>query len=202
MHAFVLQVPVSASENQDIAVIELEKTGPNEATLQILGDEDIYGVQTIVEPLDESDMNSKDSMEPVKKGGPNQWYSEPIDAAIVFNVWPWPCVRFAYGPSYNPWISPWRWRSYPGYWHPWRPFGWSVFHPFHARYYGGYGLAAEHRVIRAHRLYAPLRTTSAVVRTRHAGCINHYRVSRTRTTEFGPRGRVKETRTRTRIRRR
>ncbi|HNR16687.1 MAG TPA: hypothetical protein PKG90_08495, partial [Chitinophagaceae bacterium] len=50
VHAFVLQVPVSEKENQDIAVIELEKTGDTTAILQIIGDEDIYGEQVIVEP--------------------------------------------------------------------------------------------------------------------------------------------------------
>ncbi len=201
VHAFVLQVPVSESENQDIAVIELEKTSENNAELQIIGDEDIYGTQTIVEPIDESEMNSNESLEPAKKGGPNQWYTEAVDAAIVVNVWPWPCVRFTFGPVYRPWISPWRWRSYPGWWHPWRPLGWRVFHPLHARYYRGYGIASTHRVVRAHRVYAPHRVTSVTVTTRHAGPVNHYRVTRTKTT-VGPKGHVKTTRTTVRGRKR
>ncbi len=50
VHALVLQVPVSETENQDIAVIEMEKTGDTTAILQIIGDEDIYGEEMIVEP--------------------------------------------------------------------------------------------------------------------------------------------------------
>ena len=50
VHAFILQVPVSETENQDIAVIELEKTGEESAQLQIVGDEDIFGEEIIVEP--------------------------------------------------------------------------------------------------------------------------------------------------------
>ncbi|MGC4035779.1 MAG: hypothetical protein QM764_07445 [Chitinophagaceae bacterium] len=50
VHAFVLQVAVSENENQDIAVIELEKNGTSNAQLQIVGDEDIYGEQKIAEP--------------------------------------------------------------------------------------------------------------------------------------------------------
>jgi len=38
----VLQISVSADESQDIAVIEIEKTGTNEAILQIIGDDDIW----------------------------------------------------------------------------------------------------------------------------------------------------------------
>ncbi|MFI5188586.1 MAG: hypothetical protein ACHQF0_17770, partial [Chitinophagales bacterium] len=49
-HAFVLQDVVSANESQDIAVIELEKTGDTTATLQIVGDKDIYGEEVIAEP--------------------------------------------------------------------------------------------------------------------------------------------------------
>ncbi len=50
-----LQAIVSQNESQDIAVIELEKTGENNAVLQIVGDEDIYGEETIVEPSEETD---------------------------------------------------------------------------------------------------------------------------------------------------
>src|SRR5687768_12228626 len=57
VHAFVLQVAVSETESQDIAVIELEKTGDETAILQIVGDEDIYGEQTIAEP-DSGDENA------------------------------------------------------------------------------------------------------------------------------------------------
>jgi len=50
IHAFVLQVSVSETESQDIAVIELEKTDDTTAVIQIVGDEDIYGEEVIVEP--------------------------------------------------------------------------------------------------------------------------------------------------------
>lgn len=202
VHAFVLQVPVSETENQDIAVIELEKTGKDEATLQIIGDEDIYGVQTIVEPADENEKGGEDSMEPAKKGGPNPWYPESMDAAIVINVWPWPCVRFVYGPVYRPWISPFRWRVYPGWWRPWRPLGWRVFHPFRARYHRGFAVVTTHRVVRAHRVYTPHRVTSVTVKTRHGANVGKYRVTRTKTTVTGPKGKTKVTKTRTTVRKR
>jgi len=53
VHVFILQVDVSEKETQDIAVIELEKTGNETAVIQIIGDEDIYGEQIIVEPASE-----------------------------------------------------------------------------------------------------------------------------------------------------
>ncbi len=60
VHAIVLQALFSASESQDIAVIELKKTGSESAMLQIPGDEDIYGSEMISEPYQE---------EVEKKGG-------------------------------------------------------------------------------------------------------------------------------------
>src|ERR1044071_10446998 len=66
VHAFVLQVPVSENENQDIAVIELEKTGDTTAVLQIVGDEDIYGEEVIVEP----DGGGGDDIDDKKDNGP------------------------------------------------------------------------------------------------------------------------------------
>jgi len=53
VQVFILQAVVSETENQDIAVIELEKTGNETAVIQIVGDEDIYGEEMIVEPSDD-----------------------------------------------------------------------------------------------------------------------------------------------------
>lgn len=202
VHAFVLQIPVSETENQDIAVIELEKNGNESALLQIIGDEEIFGEQTIVEPSEEGEMKS---MEPKKKGGPNFYENGYFDDAIVINVWPWPCVRFVYGPVYRPWISPWRWRVYPTWWRPWRPLTWRVFHPFRARYHRGFAVVTTHRVVRAHRVYTPVRVSSVTVRTRHHNSVNSFRVTRTKTkVTTGPRGNTKVTksRTTTRVRKR
>ncbi|MBK9729567.1 MAG: hypothetical protein IPO86_15780 [Saprospiraceae bacterium] len=205
VHAFVLQVIVSETENQDIAVIEMEKTGKESVTLQIIGDEDIYGEQTIVEPAEDKVMHSGESMEPKKKGGPNGNFDAYFEDAIVINVWPWPCVRFVYGPVYRPWVSPVRWRVYPNWWKPWRPLGWRVFHPFRARYHSGFAVVKTHRVVRAHRIYTPVRVTSGSVKIRHSNSVHSYRVTKTKTkVTTGPRGntKVKTTRTTTRVKKR
>jgi hypothetical protein len=47
-HAIVLQVALSQSELQDVAVIELEKTGEAAAMLQIRGAEELYGSDVLV----------------------------------------------------------------------------------------------------------------------------------------------------------
>lgn len=176
-HAFVLQVPVSESENQDIAVIELEKTGDENAMLQIVGDEDIYGEQTIVEPSEEGD----DDNEGEKGQGADTEYLSHIKAAVVVNVWLWPSVRYVYRPGYVVWVSPWRWKVYPGWWRPWRPLSWRVFHPLRWRYHRHYAVVHTHRVVHAHRIYTPIRKTSVTVTKRYTANVKHYRTTRTTT---------------------
>lgn len=186
-HALVLQVAVSESETQDIAVIELEKTGDASVTVQIVGDEDIFGEQTLVEPGEAEDEEEGEEA-PAKNALSLRTFK------VVVNVWPWPCVRFMYAPAYVAWASPWRWRVYPAWWRPWRPLAWGVFHPFRIR--PGFAIVRTHRVLGAHRFYAPGRAVSVTVRTRHAGAVGRYRVTRTTTVRTGPKGgKVRTTRT-------
>lgn len=173
VHAFILQVAVSESENQDIAVIELEKNGSESAVLQIVGDEDIYGEQVIVEASD----GSNDEEESPAKGGPSFNYD---NTAVVVNVWMWPCVRFVYRPVYMPWVSPWRWKLYPTWWRPWHPMTWRVFHPLAYRYHPFCRVVHTHRVVVAHRVYTPFRATSVIVHNRHARVVRDYRTIRVR----------------------
>ena len=197
VHAFILQVAVSETENQDIAVIELEKTGDTTAILQIIGDEENYGEQVIVEASDEGD--EVDDVTEDKANGPSANYYE--SNRIVVNVFFWPSVRFVYRPAYVPWVSPWRWRHYPGYWRPWRPVTWHVFHPRRLVYHRHCAVVRTHRVVVAHRVYTPHRASSAVVRTRTTVARNNYKVTRTRTRVTGPRGNTR-VRTNTTIQRR
>ena len=177
VHAFVLQVPVSETESQDIAVIELEKTGSESAILQIIGDEEIYGEKTIVEPVDGDDGTFIPNEE-MQTGGPNGNFIDDQSSGIVVNVWLWPSVRFVYAPVYRPWVSPWRWRVYPTYWHPWHPLAWHVFHPLRLRYHRGYAVCYTHRVIRAHAVYGRTRVVSVSVHNRNNVRVNQFRTNR------------------------
>lgn len=181
---FILQVPVSESENQDIAVIEVEKTGNENAVIQIVGDEDIYGDQIIIEPSDSDEYNyENDDIYDKSSERTNQ--SNPI----VVNVWAWPLIRHVYAPGYRPWLSPWRWRIYPSWWSPWKPYRWSVWHPYKVRHYHPrFRHVHTHRVVRAPHIYRPIRVSATTVRTRHAGAHANYKVTRSKTKVTGPRG--------------
>jgi hypothetical protein len=180
-HVFILRVPVSEKENQDIATIHLEKTGKDEANVQIVGDEEIFGEELILEPSDEESASTE-----MKKGP----YTPVLeDDIIVVNVWAWPCVRFVYAPGYRPWVSPWRWRYYPTWWKPWRPFGWNVWRPYRVHYHRPtIRVVPTHRLTRAHGIYKPVRVSSTTVKTRYAGAHANYKVTRSKTKVTGPRG--------------
>ncbi|RMG83518.1 MAG: hypothetical protein D6714_09550 [Bacteroidetes bacterium] len=156
VHAIVLQVYVNEKEKQDVAVIEIEKNGPQSAILQIVGDEDVYGDQTLVEPVEETPDGGG-------KGGP----SAPVAThGVVVNVWFWPCVRFVYAPGYRVWVSPFYWGFYPPWWRPWRPRPWHIYHQHIIIYRPHYHVVHTHRVVRAHRVYTPRRQTSHIVHAR------------------------------------
>jgi len=160
-HAITLQVPISKNESQDIAVIAIEKTDDENATLQIIGDEEVYGEELIVEPYD---------IEATSQGkGPNAEYEL---ARVVVNVWYWPSVRWVYRPAYRVYVSPWYWGYYPKWWRPWRPVRWSIYGPRYRTWSIGFRITPTIRVTNARRIYTPRRTTSVTV-------VNRYRVNKT-----------------------
>jgi hypothetical protein len=155
-HAIVLQVPVNEDESQDIAVIEIEKTGEESAVLQIIGDAEIYGETIIAEPFAEDDKSGKGN-----KGGHDDGLSA---LAVVVNVWiGYPCVKYIYRPDYVVWISPFRWRYYPAWWKPWRPHPWRWHYNNTRVFRVNHRVTTTHRVVSAHRVYTPRRKTSVTV---------------------------------------
>jgi len=176
-HAIVLQVPVSETESQDVAVIELEKNSKESAIVQIIGDEELYSNNTIVEPFDEKD-GVKDSK---SKKGPAA--SSVMLIRVVVNVWLWPCVKFIYAPAYVVWVSPWKWHHYPVWWKPWVPHPWAWHHQHCAHYNAFYYPVYKHRVVVAHRIYTPHRKTSVAVKTRYKDAHANYKTSKTVTSK-------------------
>ena len=157
VHAFVLQAVISETESQDIAVITLEKLADGRAVLQITGDADIYGVETIIEPTTEV-----------------RTYAGINTSRVIVNVWSWPLVRYIYGPYYSVWVSPWGWSYRPYWWSPWRPVVYYDYYSFWWPYRRYYSVCFTHRVF-YHRMYWPHRTTSVFVYNRHHHRINEYR---------------------------
>jgi hypothetical protein len=160
VHAFILSAVVSANESQDVAVIELEKRNDGSAVLQIVGDADVYGIETIIEPTEEVKVNAGAST-----------------ARTVVNVWAWPSVQYVYSPYYSVWASPWSWGYYPGWYRPWRPLAWAYYDPFWAPYRPYYSVCYRHRIAYAPAIYRPYRTTSVIVYNRNYAQISNFRNS-------------------------
>lgn len=152
-HLLVLTALVGENDKQDVATIAIEKTGNEEAQLQIFGDHDLYAENTIAEPFDITEkMNSEK--------GPAA--PEIITTRVVVNVWGWPSVRFVYAPGYRVWVSPVRWALYPRWWKPWRPIRHTVFIG-RCHVHKTYVHRTSNRRIVVHKSYGPRRHSSTTI---------------------------------------
>lgn len=147
-HAIILQALVDRYDIQDVAVIELEIIGRREAVLQIIGDEDLYGEEVIVEPVE----GYSDS-----RSGYHRDYGDFV------NVYYWRPVQYLLDRQYRVYVSPYRWHYYPTWWSPWRQYSWSIFRPRIVVYVNNYHIVRRHRVIRVHNFYRPYRTYCNIV---------------------------------------
>jgi hypothetical protein len=161
VHAFVIQAVITDREFQDVAVITLEKLANGEAVAQITGDEDIYGIETIMEPTQEVRTNAGTT-----------------SSRVVVNVWAWPSVQYIYGPYYSTWMSPWGWGYRPRWYRPWRPVVYYDYYSYWRPYRRYYSPCYTHRVVFAHRIYRSHRSTSLIVHKRHNHQIARYRSTR------------------------
>jgi hypothetical protein len=158
VHAFILQAVLSNRESQDVAVIELEKLANGKAVLQIIGDEDVYGIETIIEPTSEV-----------------RTYAGTTTSRAVVNVWAWPSVQYVYSPYYEVWVSPWHWFFRPVWWISWSPIGYYDYYSYWSPYRSYYTPYHTHRVVYAQTIYRPYRTCSPVYYSRHTTQIVKYR---------------------------
>jgi hypothetical protein len=195
-HAIVLSIMLKENEQQDVAIIGIEKMGTESARLQIEGDTDLFPENTIIEPADDgaSFMLQEEYYDTYASLATHKKMHGPfvyIDAdgrfelqhQVFVNVWFWPGVRFIYAPGYVVWRSPWRWGLYPKWWRPWSPRGFSVFYGRCATYRVHFHRVPTRSVPAARGIYAPRRSRSSFV-------IHNNRRSTT-IIKTNPRGRVK-----------
>lgn len=146
VHNIVLQVAVSPSENQDVAVFTVQRFNNGQVQIQLTGDEELYGKNYIIEPI-------TDNAETPNPGYNGQAYVRTTTSEIAV----WPVVRYIYMPNYTVWHSSWYWGYYPTYWHPWNPFSWNYYYGYHHywndRYYSHYRMADTHRYDRWNDFY-------------------------------------------------
>lgn len=182
-HTMVLQVAVAKNETQDVAVIVIEKTKEGNAHIQIVGDEELYGKDYIVEPKEEKTVSaekiksdtetddvykSKNENSNFNNDNNNNNNSNTVyynnDPNVYVNVYPWPMVQYIYTPTYVVWMSPWYYGYYPGWWNPWRPVYWRN-HYWRANHYHHHCYRSNfYRSPNVHKGYYGRRNSSETVR--------------------------------------
>jgi hypothetical protein len=128
-YSFVLRVDVSKTEAQDVAVILLDRNKDKKISLQIVGDEELYGKDYVIEPKGNSPIT------------PNPGYtgSDPVTVTVEAQpttvvVQQAPIVQYVYSPAYAPYYPPYAYGYYPG----WFAFTAVVSFGFYAAAWGGH----------------------------------------------------------------
>jgi hypothetical protein len=163
--SFILQVDVTKTETQDVAVILVSKDKKDNVSIQAVGDEDLYGKDYVIEPKG----NSSITANPGYVGADPVTVNVPATTTVV--VQSAPIVQYVYSPAYVPYYPPY----YYGYYPPW--FGFAtvmavgIYRSNHWGYHGGYYGGHYHG---GHN--------NVVINTGNRNQINHYNNNRNRST--------------------
>jgi len=141
---FILQVAVSKEETQDVAVILVSKDKNKKVTLQIVGDEDLYGKNYIVD-LKESKTPAV-TANPGYTGPDTVVVSAPAKSTVVV-VESAPIVQYVYSPAYVPYYPPYHYGYYPPYFAAFTVMAMGIYIGNHSYYHGGYGYHGNTTVI-------------------------------------------------------
>lgn len=168
---FVLQVAVSKTETQDVAVILVSKDEKTKKiVMQIVGDIDLYGKDYIVE-LKESKAPAV-TANPAYAGPDTIIVSAPAKTTVVV-VESAPIVQYVYSPVYIPYYPPYYYGFYPPYFAPFSVMAVGIYIGHHSYYHhGGYGYHGNTVVIHNHNNYNHYNNS------RHSSnTVNHYKAN-------------------------
>ncbi|BDD06790.1 hypothetical protein [Aureibacter tunicatorum] len=132
---FVLQVDVLKGETQDVAVIYVSKDDEGKVSLQMVGDEALYGKDYIIEPKTEKPAVTANPA----YSGPDTVVvkSQPATVVVVESE---PIVEYIYSPVYVPYYSPFYYGYYPPYFYPYPVISINIYfgrHRHHRYHYHG-----------------------------------------------------------------
>jgi len=133
---FVLQVNVSEKETQDVAVILVNKDKNGKVSLQMVGDEDLYGKNYVIEPKTKSESVTAN---PAYVGSNPVTVNVPATTTVV--VESAPIVQYVYSPAYVPYYPPYYYGFYPPYFAAFTVLAVGIYRHnnwYHGGYYGGH----------------------------------------------------------------
>lgn len=177
IHAVIIQAVLSKYEAQDIAVIEIERRNQEEVAIQIVGDEDIYGENVILEPRrPEYNDNWYGFNNQYRYRG--DYYASRYNQYNYYNAWDWPMIQFIYRPVYVAYVSPWAWHVHPTWYHRWRPCGWNVFYSRSNHYHQHVHIITTPVIVHARPYYNQYRSHAPMVARDHGSKVERYRSER------------------------
>lgn len=135
-HNIVLSVALSRNEKQDVAVFTVQRLRNGSVQIQLIGDEELYGRNYIIEPI--FDDNAGETPNPGYTGRTANRQNVTVVRTTTYEIAAWPMIRFIYRPDYVIWRSAWSWGYYPSYWHSWSPFYYHYYYGYHSNWYPVY----------------------------------------------------------------
>ena len=128
-YSIVLRDAINESQYQDVAVIEVNKNRSGNYDVQIIGDEELYGKNYIVEP------DYPETANPGYTGYDNSTnYGSNYGDGVGY-VNSWPIISYLFSASFSLYVSPFSWGYYPSYWNPWTPVYYQNYWDYNNRYY-------------------------------------------------------------------
>ena len=129
---FILQVDVTKTETQDVAVILVNKEN-GKISIQAVGDPELYGKDYVIEPKGNSSVTAN----------PGYTGADPVTVNIEATpttvvVQQAPIVQYVYSPAYVPYYPPYYYGYYPGWFAFSAVVTWGIYAGFHGAYHGGY----------------------------------------------------------------
>lgn len=163
-YTFILQVNVSKNETQDVAIILVSKDKNGKVSLQMVGDEDLYGKNYIIEP--KKDVPAV-TANPAYKGENPVTTSTPATTIIVEQA---PIVQYVYSPAYVPYYPPYYYGYYPPYFAAFTVLAVGIYRHNHWYHGGHYGYHGGH--YGGHN--------NIIINNNNRNSINHYNSNRSR----------------------
>lgn len=134
---FILQVDTQKNETQDVAVILVSKDKKEKVSVQMIGDEELYGKNYVIEPKLKTPAVTAN---PAYSGADAVVIeSKPATVVVVEKM---PIVRYVYSPVFVPYYSPYYFGYYPRYFRPYPVVSMNLYfgraHRHHYHYHGGH----------------------------------------------------------------
>jgi hypothetical protein len=135
---FILSTAVSKTETQDIAVIIVDKDKSGKVSMQIVGDQELYGKNYVIEPAKSA--TPAVTANPAYIGPEPAAVSAPATTTVIIETIP--IVQYVYSPVYVPYYPPYHYGFYPPYFTAFAVIAVGVYrhnnYYHHAGYYGGH----------------------------------------------------------------